>query len=299
MRQQIHTLPKQTGKFQSTHPLRGATKGGLGAILVIAISIHAPLAGCDHGLHHHRARRRHFNPRTPCGVRRPQRRERRAAKNISIHAPLAGCDARVRERQGWEKDFNPRTPCGVRPKRSTRSRRRSSISIHAPPAGSYLRIHGRRRRVRDFNPRTPCGVRPRHTWTATTRAGFQSTHPLRGATNTTVTSGGTDVISIHAPLAGCDRTTACRSNSSPTFQSTHPLRGATFAVGPGKTDRKISIHAPLAGCDNSRKSTILYTTPISIHAPLAGCDVLVDKTIPRRAGNFNPRTPCGVRPIPP
>ena len=160
VRQQIHTLPKQTGKFQSTHPLRGATKGGLGAILVIAISIHAPLAGCDHGLHHHRARRRHFNPRTPCGVRRPQRRERRAAKNISIHAPLAGCDARVRERQGWEKDFNPRTPCGVRPKRSTRSRRRSSISIHAPLAGCDLGIHGRRRRVRDFNPRTPCGVRP-------------------------------------------------------------------------------------------------------------------------------------------
>ena len=79
--------------FQSTHPLRGATR-----VLSIVknkegISIHAPLAGCDgscastrnwksgfQSTHPLRGATRgmagrlvghfHFNPRTPCGVRR-------------------------------------------------------------------------------------------------------------------------------------------------------------------------------------------------------------------------------------
>ena len=59
----------------------------------------------------------------------------------------------------------------------------------------------------------------------------------------------------------------------PLFQSTHPLRGATWrphAVRPGQ--QQISIHAPLAGCDPRCPSCSV--PPI----------------------NFNPRTPCGVRP---
>ena len=57
------------------------------------------------------------------------------------------------------------------------------------------------------------------------------------------------MISIHAPLAGCDFARA----------------GLVY------TTEGISIHAPLAGCD-------LYAavgadaSAISIHAPLAGCD---------------------------
>ena len=60
-------------------------------------------------------------------------------------------------------------------------------------------------RLTDFNPRTPCGVR----------------HAER-------TDAALDeIISIHAPLAGCD--------------------GRGGAAG-GDTPQ-ISIHAPLAGCD--------------------------------------------------
>ena len=56
------------------------------------------------------------------------------------------------------------------------------------------------------------------------------------------------------------------------FQPTHPLRGATPPPrgSPGK--RVISTHAPLAGCDASRRK------------PRPG------------PPDFNPRTPCGVRP---
>ena len=55
------------------------------------------------------------------------------------------------------------------------------------------------------------------------------------------------------------------------FQSTHPLRGATFLLPPFGICAGISIHAPLAGCDP--RCSARQPTP----------------------GDFNPRTPCGVR----
>ena len=33
------------------------------------ISIHAPLAGCDHAIEKYYIKKYNFNPRTPCGVR--------------------------------------------------------------------------------------------------------------------------------------------------------------------------------------------------------------------------------------
>ena len=124
--------------FQSTHPLRGATR---------PTTIAKP-------------RTQHFNPRTPCGVRRvgitsfftgilfqsthPLRGAtcRSSIRNsppyrISIHAPLAGCDGSFGAPACPPTYFNPRTPCGVR---------RIPLKISGIP---FL---------------------------------FQSTHPLRGAT---------------------------------------------------------------------------------------------------------------------
>ena len=83
-----------------------------------------------------------------------------------------------------------------------------------------------------------------------------------------------DVISIHAPLAGCDALLRPPGNrrAKRRFQSTHPLRGATYRRAYGGWRCGISIHAPLAGCD--RRFCILVVS----------------------VGYFNPRTPCGVRP---
>ena len=59
----------------------------------------------------------------------------------------------------------------------------------------------------------------------------------------------------------------------------------------------ISIHAPLAGCDPTTTRASLQAMMISIHAPLAGCDWLrMLCRLPMQ--DFNPRTPCGVRPHP-
>ena len=101
--------------------------------------------------------------------------------------------------------------------------------------------------------------------------GFQSTHPLRGATLLVVHFVELQRISIHAPLAGCDPAYIGDRIFPDQFQSTHPLRGAT---GNGRDDMRVGI--------------------ISIHAPLAGCDHAGSKRHGLRV-DFNPRTPCGVR----
>ena len=131
-----------------------------------------------------------------------------------------------------------------------------------------------------------------------------------------------NLISIHAPLAGCDPRPSSPPPCTAIFQSTHPLRGATRAgISTNSSAEAISIHAPLAGCDRC-PPVILGSLIISIHAPLAGCDrsslILSPIMLPsfqsthplrgatdakrlndRHTVNFNPRTPCGVRRVSP
>ena len=311
-------LYRRSSRFQSTHPLRGATRHK------------QPVNGIP----------RHFNPRTPCGVRpsnsclthRLLRISIHAplagcddaaavfwcGRGISIHAPLAGCDFCGCANSGGGTYFNPRTPCGVRPVICGKLPFLVAISIHAPLAGCD-----------SCNPRCPPRSRT-----------FQSTHPLRGATYPSRQPSFGITISIHAPLAGCDVPPNSTAGSvlyfnprtpcgvrpafwrlyrrSSRFQSTHPLRGATrhkqpvngiprhfnprtpCGVRPSNsclTHRllRISIHAPLAGCDDAA-AVFWCGRGISIHAPLAGCDFC---GCANSGGGtyFNPRTPCGVRPL--
>ena len=101
-----------TSKFQSTHPLRGATRDAVLSNAGEYISIHAPLAGCDWWT-----------------------MKKVDLISISIHAPLAGCDfSPVIISKVWVY-FNPRTPCGVRLTRSSGKPSTTRISIHAPLAG--------------------------------------------------------------------------------------------------------------------------------------------------------------------
>ena len=79
-------------RFQSTHPMRGATWPSAG------------ISACS----------KNFNPRTPCGVRPIVKFHALLALGISIHAPHAGCDLVVFSVYICTGNFNPRTPCGVR-----------------------------------------------------------------------------------------------------------------------------------------------------------------------------------------
>ena len=261
--------------------------------LQLKISIHAPLAGCDPGVHRMAARPENFNPRTPCGVRPLQDVPVYAANVFQSTHPLRGATKRLQNlASAWQ------------------------ISIHAPLAGCDVIAAKNTHNITNFNPRTPCGVRRRRKYPRCRRVQFQSTHPLRGATPHEAQRRRAHDISIHAPLAGCD---GCQNNifhkilhfnprtpcgvrlqreyrdfRKRQFQSTHPLRGATRDDHAYQPLAVISIHAPLAGCD-AGNGCCFEPIFISIHAPLAGCDdIITDLNL--SAKDFNPRTPCGVRP---
>ena len=104
----------------------------------------------------------HFNPRTPCGVRRRVYSSISQRKNISIHAPRAGCD--VGSGNIWLAT--------------------NTISIHAPRAGcDASQIWGLSPRLRRFQSTHPVRGATCMLYNSHGRAQFQSTHPVRGATS--------------------------------------------------------------------------------------------------------------------
>ena len=147
------------------------------------------------------------------------------------------------------------------------------ISIHAPLTGCdsfdtsyYILIH-------NFNPRTPYGMRPftRRIYDQCQHFNPRTPYGMRHCQCQNLFA--CCLISIHAPLTGCD----CLMHSIGHIQS------------------PISIHAPLTGCDlkilmlkgkdgddfNPRtpygmrpffKFINFLLIIISIHAPLTGCD---------------------------
>ena len=145
----------------------------------------------------------HFNPRTPCGVRRfrvsikridfafQSTHSMRSATMSTIMLPIVG------EFQSTH---------------SMRSATSSSvvlvcaivISIHALHAECDPKPTRTLRLTIDFNPRTPCGVRPKSNNAHFCSLEFQSTHSMRSATSVTVARSSYNLISIHALHAECD-----------------------------------------------------------------------------------------------
>ena len=113
-------------KFQSTHPVWGATFG---------------CASCASG-------QRDFNPRTPCGVRRDCGQVgQRHRPQISIHAPRVGCDATKGDEIQAILQFQSTHPvwgatCATR----QTSPCDGTISIHAPRVGCDWAANPRQRR---------------------------------------------------------------------------------------------------------------------------------------------------------
>ena len=172
----------RAARFQSTHPLRGATRSQRGIAVCLFISIHAPLAGCDTVLLRVCLTFLHFNPRTPCGVRR---KSGKYTHQIRYY-------------------FNPRTPCGVRPLTVAPANSPRKISIHAPLAGCDGANLSIAQDGTYFNPRTPCGVRRYAIDFRQTSQRISIHAPLAGCDWDSEAYRQRVEISIHAPLAGCD-----------------------------------------------------------------------------------------------
>ena len=126
-----------------------------------------------------------------------------------------------------------------------------------------------------FNPRTPYGMRR-----------------VKSGTDSFII-----IISIHAPLTGCDYCLIVANAELEKFQSTHPLRDATQSVADKSNERKdfnprtpygmrlylalIKTLSPIYFNPRTPygmrlvKSAFYYAVKkISIHAPLTGCDVI-------------------------
>ena len=187
--------------------------------------------------------------------------------------PLRGATAAMILATYPPADFNPRAPCGARRNRQHHRAGDSRISIHAPLAG------------RD----------PYDGPTDIMLNTFQSTRPLRGATDTRQPAPCWTKFQSTRPLRGATLCSCCAPPAVPGFQSTRPLRGATTdckVIAPASND--FNPRAPCGArlCTNNSGCRAIR---ISIHAPLAGRDHLCSLGH-NLIYDFNPRTPCGVRP---
>ena len=79
------------------------------------------------------------------------------------------------------------------------------------------------------------------------------------------------------------------------FQSTHPVWGATSSTPSSFVLSVISIHAPRAGCDRPHGVYLNHGKDFNPRTP-CGVRPAPFRKPRRRMLNFNPRTPCGVRP---
>ena len=260
--------PRQA-TFQSTHPLRGATRGGAGDILHGGISIHAPLAGCDSSQAAKGRAPANFNPRTPCGVRRHRRQGNQSARGFQSTHPLRGATRKMRARMR-AKNFNPRTPCGVR-----------LLLLSSGCLPSY------------FNPRTPCGVRHYSIAQSAWQENFNPRTPCGVRLVAALVAAGEDYFNPRTP---CGVRPLCndRNDSNDIFQSTHPLRGATVGLQQQPGHIAFQSTHPLRGATTYfiRMSRVLEKFQ-STH-PLRGATPC-SKPFHLLLLNFNPRTPCGVR----
>ena len=148
----------------------------------------------------------------------------------------------------------------------------------------------------DFNPRAPCGARLLYPRGFSLLPLFQPTRPLRGATIRRSSSYLRPYkFQPTRPLRGATETFRRYIAEIPHFNPRAPCGARPFGHGQAQPEGKISTHAPLAGRDK------LSNTPfqggyISTHAPLAGRDSVSQGRCPP-SHNFNPRAPCGARPL--
>ena len=118
-----------------------------------------------------------------------------------------------------------------------------------PSWGATRSNHIHEQYVQYFNPRTHRGVRHNSWSTWVSFFKFQSTHPSWGATSWTINDSPQSIISIHAPIVGCDILDEINEIHMYNFNPrTH--RGVRQSCsGRNRGYQEISIHAPIVGCD--------------------------------------------------
>ena len=128
------------------------------------------------------------------------------------------------------------------------------------------------------------------------RAVFQSTRPVWGATHSPASDPGCARISIHAPRVGRDSGRRLAALRTTTFQSTRPVWGATTrTTGRACRHGQFQSTRPVWGATRAGSLSLSLSTYFNPRAPCGarperpGIGAMV-------ASDFNPRAPCGARP---
>ena len=197
--------------------------------------------------------------------------------DISIHAPRVGCDIKQVEQVPVQPDFNPRTPCGVRlPPLATWPGSSKDISIHAPRVGCD--DNG------DFR--------------VCESIGFQSTHPVWGATDIFyMVCGANGNFNPRTPCGVRPLASITVATAQALFQSTHPVWGATLE-SPGNWFLGGNFN-PRTPCGVRQEHSSFPCGNTCNFNPRTPCGVRRRPARPtdQPGRDFNPRTPCGVRPV--
>ena len=185
--------------FQSALPLRGATRANFKRSLFETISIRAPLAGSDAARRRPRCKAYHFNPRSPCGERRPELLGYHPPVDISIRAPLAGSD----------NPISYRTRC-------------TAISIRAPLAGSDAKQHLLRTQTGHISIRAPLAGSDIKRTSIFPCQLISIRAPLAGSDKQRLLRTQAGYISIRAPLAGSDARLTAKQSACKNFNPRSP-----------------------------------------------------------------------------
>ena len=175
--------PLMSSLFQSTRPVRGATQRQPDGRVLGTVSIHAPRAGRDLISMGVKAAVSLFQSTRPVRGATGGRGQARRGRHVSIHAPRAGRDS-SRPLCVLAVDVvsihAPRAGRDLR--RLEQAAQQRQVSIPAPRAGRDSAGPWRPLRRPCFNPRAPCGARPYSLHSRAASRTFQSTRPVRGAT---------------------------------------------------------------------------------------------------------------------
>ncbi len=123
---------------------------------------------------------------------------------------------------------------------------------------------------------------------------FQSTHPVGGATGQAETVTAKLAISIHAPRGGCDLLNGDITLGARNFNPRTPWGVRPYQDAPTFQHAQISIHAPRGGCDFPFACLNCSMKIFQSTHPVGGATAYFGQGR-RGAGDFNPRTPWGVR----
>ena len=191
--------------FQFTHPGKGATILGYAPRYCEYVSIHAPWEGCDDAPPVSKINGNSFNSRTLGRVRQFHRSPGRCSCQFQFTHPGKGATS-----GGCSPLRGPHTFQFTHPGKGATIEDGRLVSSWS---SFNSRTLGRVRRISisqiflhlGFNSRTLGRVRHLSRSLMFCQLLFQFTHPGKGATKITSSSSSSQVVSIHAPWEGCDR----------------------------------------------------------------------------------------------